>query len=583
MSRTLAGSFILALTLATAAPAAFGQSNPYCISGANWATNGVMQRLSMPSDSLGYIWDSLQTTNLVNMVRPCKYWLQVGSTHQAHGYHEDTDTIDNPTTFGAWVAARPGKVWIIGNEPNGSGQDGLSPEQYARMFHTYYTFIHNIDPTARFAIAGLGGNVDSAATVQAHISWFNTALASYRSQFAAAMPIDIWNCHPYTTVGRLNPAFVLNEYIIPFSDYYRAVENGAYSTAELWLTEFGVAVWSTSLDMKYSAQFIQQMCPRLEQSGRVHRFFWFYGPWAGGWDLNMADCSMIGADNLPTILGTTYKNLAMTTPNPLPPPATSQMPYPKPPLAVFTDFASTQLPWETESGTWSLDAGGLRQTRLYGSCGLATFLPYNYRDVDLRYDVKINATTNNDATNWAGVTIRGGSIWDAGDQIATWTYLLFLRRNGELGLWTKQDGTVRAVTQAVADTSVYHRIRVRVVGRHFVVYVDGTQVIDWTDGNNRRPDGIVALRCCKADAHFDNIVVTEVRACDADGDGDVDQSDFASMQACLTGAAVAIADPSCRYWDIDGDNDVDGDDLTRFAGCISGPMLDADRDCLDTH
>src|SRR5512138_2058337 len=109
----------LFMVAANAAP-----PNPYCVSGADWSSSGSMVRLGMPADSLGYIWDSLIPSNLPNMVRPCKYWLLVGGHHQAHGYHEDTDTIDDPVTFGNWVTAHPGKVWIIGNEPNGGAQDG---------------------------------------------------------------------------------------------------------------------------------------------------------------------------------------------------------------------------------------------------------------------------------------------------------------------------------------------------------------------------------------------------------------------------------------------------------------------------
>ena len=107
---------------------ASGQANPYCVSGANWATNGVMKTLNMPGSatdltgSQAYIWDTLQTTNIANMVRPCTYWLLVGSPHKFHGYHQDTDTIDTPATFQAWVIAHPGRIWIIGNEIRSSSR-----------------------------------------------------------------------------------------------------------------------------------------------------------------------------------------------------------------------------------------------------------------------------------------------------------------------------------------------------------------------------------------------------------------------------------------------------------------------------
>lgn len=84
---------------------------------------------------------------------------------------------------------------------------------------------------------------------------------------------------------------------------------------------------------------------------------------------------------------------------------------------------------------------------------------------------------------------------------------------------------------------------------------------------------------------------------DADGDGDVDQSDFARMQSCLTGAddPAGAYDPArCGCFDrddqdgmppfdryIDGDGDVDGDDLATFEACAGGPAIPADPACDD--
>ena len=127
------------------------------VAGSNWAPNSSMTKLGMPAESEAYIWDSLQATNAYVMVRPCDYWLRTGRSHQAHGYHEDTDTIHNRAAFGQWVANNPGKIWITGNEPDDGSQDALSVEEYARMFRTYYQFIHDIDPSARLAIGAFSG------------------------------------------------------------------------------------------------------------------------------------------------------------------------------------------------------------------------------------------------------------------------------------------------------------------------------------------------------------------------------------------------------------------------------------------
>jgi len=69
---------------------------------------------------------------------------------------------------------------------------------------------------------------------------------------------------------------------------------------------------------------------------------------------------------------------------------------------------------------------------------------------------------------------------------------------------------------------------------------------------------------------------------DTDGDGDVDQSDFAAFQACYTGPGYPDADfdaLNCRCMDSDWDDDVDTDDMQAFEACWSGPGLTADGAC----
>lgn len=69
---------------------------------------------------------------------------------------------------------------------------------------------------------------------------------------------------------------------------------------------------------------------------------------------------------------------------------------------------------------------------------------------------------------------------------------------------------------------------------------------------------------------------------DFDRDGDVDQSDFAHMQVCLTGLNVPITNPACMNADLDPlpDNDVDTTDLNIFLGCFSGPNVYANPNCM---
>ncbi len=71
---------------------------------------------------------------------------------------------------------------------------------------------------------------------------------------------------------------------------------------------------------------------------------------------------------------------------------------------------------------------------------------------------------------------------------------------------------------------------------------------------------------------------------DADGDGDVDQADFAVVQGCFTGTG-GFPDPlppipiGCGMFDRDRDLDIDQSDMNAFELCASGPGIPASTAC----
>jgi len=73
---------------------------------------------------------------------------------------------------------------------------------------------------------------------------------------------------------------------------------------------------------------------------------------------------------------------------------------------------------------------------------------------------------------------------------------------------------------------------------------------------------------------------------DSDRDGDVDQVDFATFQACFTGPGGTLSGTVCTCFDrTDGtgegppDNAIDASDWSNFEACASGPGIPADVDC----
>jgi hypothetical protein len=93
-------------------------------------------------------------------------------------------------------------------------------------------------------------------------------------------------------------------------------------------------------------------------------------------------------------------------------------------------------------------------------------------------------------------------------------------------------------------------------------------------------------------AHFDGLIFEPTITCndpfaDADGDGDVDQVDFAVFQKCFTGSNYAGELPDeCKCFDrIDNQGLIDGSidqfDWGKFEACASGPDVPANPACDD--
>jgi hypothetical protein len=68
------------------------------------------------------------------------------------------------------------------------------------------------------------------------------------------------------------------------------------------------------------------------------------------------------------------------------------------------------------------------------------------------------------------------------------------------------------------------------------------------------------------------LVRVNILAGDFEDDGDIDSRDFAHLQVCLSGDAVAYAS-GCRDADLDGDGDVDAADAAAFISCMGGADL----------
>jgi hypothetical protein len=85
----------------------------------------------------------------------------------------------------------PGGTWIIGNEADVVWQDNTSPAGYVRAFHSAYTAIKSVDPTARFVMNGV------VQVSPLRLAWLDQVWESYYATYGVEIPVDIWNIHTY--------------------------------------------------------------------------------------------------------------------------------------------------------------------------------------------------------------------------------------------------------------------------------------------------------------------------------------------------------------------------------------------------
>ncbi len=109
-----------------------------------------------------------------------------------YGYTVNYPLDDGPGNLGTLVAARPGALWIVGNEPDRRiRQDDICPQQYAEAYHDIYHFIKERDPSAQIAVAGL------VQVSPGRLQYLDIVLDTYLQRYGTTMPVDVWTMHIY--------------------------------------------------------------------------------------------------------------------------------------------------------------------------------------------------------------------------------------------------------------------------------------------------------------------------------------------------------------------------------------------------
>jgi hypothetical protein len=87
------------------------------------------------------------------------------------------------------AAHNPGRLWLVGNEPDVIWQVNATPEQYARLYHDVYEALKEADPTCQVAIGGV------SQVTPLRLRYLDEVLAAYANAFGIPMPVDVWNIH----------------------------------------------------------------------------------------------------------------------------------------------------------------------------------------------------------------------------------------------------------------------------------------------------------------------------------------------------------------------------------------------------
>ena len=121
--------------------------------------------------------------------------IRIKQRQQPPGNYLPTYDVSPPLSdvdLGAQIDARPGALWIVGNEVDRvEVQDDTFPDVYATAYHEIYHYIKQRDPSATVSNSGL------VEVTPGRIQYMDLMWDAYVEQFGKPMPVDVWNMHIY--------------------------------------------------------------------------------------------------------------------------------------------------------------------------------------------------------------------------------------------------------------------------------------------------------------------------------------------------------------------------------------------------
>ncbi|HJQ20145.1 MAG TPA: hypothetical protein VJ867_07345 [Gemmatimonadaceae bacterium] len=163
-----------------------------------------------------------------------------------------------------WAAAHPGKLYVLGDEPN--GHLCIEPAAYARMFHDAVLTIRASDSTALFSPAGFQ---EISEPCLHHLSSYEYADAFYKAYveaYRAPPPAQEYRFHAFAALAAGDTA-----------GWFRRVDSAAaWASAHskpMVLGSWGFHGWLMS-DSAF-APLLRRMLDSLQHDPRVIQVVWY--------------------------------------------------------------------------------------------------------------------------------------------------------------------------------------------------------------------------------------------------------------------------------------------------------------------
>ena len=211
---------------------------------------------------------------------------------------------DSSTRLADAMRARPGALWLVGNEPNDPFQDALSPCAYARFFRWVERIAARSDWGARLVPAGIA-NADSV--------YAQAFLDCYQALYGREPRVAAWNVHNYILDEGMSQYDVeaFKERIVAFRDWMR---DAGQSHLPLLLTEYGVLYGSGCCGKpaegpEEGVAFLRATTGWLQETDHVQAWAWFCLDSRSADGVSQFNGDLLAADGALSPFGQAYAEL----------------------------------------------------------------------------------------------------------------------------------------------------------------------------------------------------------------------------------------------------------------------------------